>query len=71
MSSGIIYIARCVLQANEEFVNCSPYENIAGGVKREGFACTLLFLSVLSISFIHAASGLFWGAMQLLAFVSR
>ena len=28
---------------------------------REGFACALLFFSVLSISTVHAASWLFWG----------
>ena len=38
---------------------------------REGFACTLLFLSVLSTSSTHAASGLFWWTMELLAFASR
>ena len=37
-----------------------------GGVMREGF-----FLSVLSIWSIHAASGLFGGTMELLAFASR
>ena len=33
--------------------------------------CTLLFLSVLSISSMHAASGLFSWTMELLAFASR
>ena len=43
----------------------------------EGFAfvssqdTTLVFLSVLSISYMHAASGLFSWSMELLAFASR
>ena len=41
------------------------------GVLREGFACTLLFLPVLSISSMHAASGLFSWTLELLAFANR
>ena len=58
---------------NERIIEiCSAYKNIAaGGVMREGFACTLLFLSVLSISSMHAASGLFLWTTELLAFACQ
>ena len=41
------------------------------GVIRGGFACALLFLSVLSISSMHAASGQSWWAMELLVFARQ
>ena len=46
-----IYTARNVVKTKEEIeMICSAYNNICWcGVIREGFACTLLFLSVLSI----------------------
>ena len=56
---------------NEVIKICSAYNNIAGGVMRGGFAHTLLYLSFLSFSSIHAASGLFLGTMELLTFASR
>ena len=73
--SSSIYTVRCVLQTNEEIEICSAYKTIAGGVMREGFAYTLLLLSVSvsvpSMLSIHVASGLFLGTMELLAFASR
>ena len=66
-----MYIQLAVLKTNEEIKICSVYKNTAGGVMRKGFACTLLFLSLLSTSSTHAAPGLFSGTMELLAFASR
>ena len=72
-----VYKARCVLKTNEEIETCLAYktynhsQNSLAGVMREGFACTLLFLSVLSISSMHAASRLFSWAMEILPLASR
>ena len=53
------YIQRAVLsKRTNKSKSARPTKKNAGGVMREGFACTLLFISVLSISSIHAASGL-------------
>ena len=46
-------------------------QSILASVMREGFACTLLFFSILFISSMHAASNLFSYAMEILAFASR
>ena len=82
-ASSSIYTDRCALQTNREIEPFPAYDNIqplsclAGGVMSEGFAfvssqdTTLVFLSVLSISYMHAASGLFSWSMELLAFASR
>ena len=50
------YIQRAVLsKRTNKSKSARPTKKNAGGVMREGFACTLLFISVLSISSIHAA----------------
>ena len=41
------------------------------GMMYEGFACTPFFLSVLSISSMHGASGFLSWTMELLAFANR
>ena len=51
--------------------HCNHAQSSLAGVMHEGFACTPLFLSVLSISSMHAASGLFSWTMELLAFASN
>ena len=61
-----IYSLLC--SQNEKSKYARPTKIFGGGVMREGFACTLLFLSVLSISSIHVASGLFLGTIEPLAF---
>ena len=65
-TSSSIYSARCVLKTNEE----TEIVQFAG-VMRQGFACTLLMLSVRSISSMNAASALISRTMELLTFASR
>ena len=74
MSSGI-YTARCVLQTNEEIEICPAYKNVQPFTKQLSWcdvaSYTALSLRALSISSMHAASGLFSWTMELLAFASR
>ena len=70
MLSSTYNTARCVYKTNEEIEICSAYKNIAGGVMREGFACTMLFPSFLFRPYMRRP-GCFLGTMELLAFASR
>ena len=74
-SSIIIDTARCVFKTNE--VEIFPAYKIYNHSQDKQLlswcdvASILLLLSVLSISSMHAASGLFLWTMELLAFASR
>ena len=60
-----ISAARCVLKTNEEIEICPAYNMQPFTKQLSWCACTLLFLSVLSISSIHASGLLSW-TMELL-----
>ena len=61
---AFICTLRCVLKTKEEMEIFPAYSWC-------DVACTLLFFSAVSISSMHAASGLFSWTMELLAFESR
>ena len=77
ITSGI-YTARRVLHTNQEIENSSAYKSNQPFTTQLSWcdtemvsACALFFLSVLSISFISAAYGLFLETTELLEFANR